>query len=547
MNNSKSLLQLADKLRMIDTNSTKHLLLLLKTDAFGCDANSAVTEVERCLGTVQDAMLLATKVRHENSKDVLLFLIKIKNTTTELLSLARRLRDSAIQGKTWGDLEPAIAYKMLEDASFLGLESTDFKWDLRIISDELEAAGRFAQNIPQPEPTFTSNHLPTEDVVPLAEPSDQKAGENMEDLQITGEFKEAVAAISNDIARNTQKYKQAGKWLNQYFEDDFSWQKILNSSERIISLYFDSDADSSWLLPDEDNRKEKEIKQILQAITAIEFGKFLEPSDMYFNEHEKEVLEKDFRKKQFVELASKLSPFHRCEKCKNKIPQQFKLRLAYKEMLEIKEQCKFLGLEESLQVCLLTWLLANPDANKTAFGITEFAKWEWYSLGKSGVRVQRAEVIRLLHSCEILLDWQNLTYEAWQNIKNSLNDFKQVETVTPELDALGRLAVADFANEERSMMQVGDDKPAAGGVDKPQKEQGKADTLPIDARALALLTKHPEWTTTQIAKELGISRQTLYKYPLFKQTRAVLKSNKNNMPRGSKNGKTGNIDAWDEK
>lgn len=89
-----------------------------------------------------------------------------------------------------------------------------------------------------------------------------------------------------------------------------------------------------------------------------------------------------------------------------------RLWLAYKEMLEVKEECKLIGQEESRIVCLLTWLLVNPDANKAALSITEFDKWEWYSSYESGICSQRADVIQLLDICKMLQDWQGLACEA---------------------------------------------------------------------------------------------------------------------------------------
>ena len=57
----------------------------------------------------------------------------------------------------------------------------------------------------------------------------------MDDLQFTKEFEEAVAAISNDIAQNPQKYKQAGEWLDQYHDKDFCQNKMQKRSEMLLS------------------------------------------------------------------------------------------------------------------------------------------------------------------------------------------------------------------------------------------------------------------------------------------------------------------------
>lgn len=245
----------------------------------------------------------------------------------------------------------------------------------------------------------------------------------MDDLQLTKEFKEATAVICCDILQNPQKYKQAGKWLDQYFfyDNATSWQKMLKYSERIVSLYFpfpDSDKGCSFLLPDEDDKCRRTIRQLVQAIAVIELSKFFQLSDIYLTEDDLEALERDFTKERIVELSYK-TPNGLCEKCqkKNVIPSKYKLWLACKEILEIKQRCTFIGQEESVIVCLLTWLLTGPDAHRAALGITEFEKWEWYSSNESEICSQRADVIQLLHTCKILQDWQNLACEAWQSIR----------------------------------------------------------------------------------------------------------------------------------
>ena len=69
----------------------------------------------------------------------------------------------------------------------------------------------------------------------------------MDGLELTKEFEEAIAAISNDIAQNPQKYKQTGEWLDQYHDKDFSQAKMLKFSKRTISLYGLSDGEEVYM------------------------------------------------------------------------------------------------------------------------------------------------------------------------------------------------------------------------------------------------------------------------------------------------------------
>ncbi|MFX0194681.1 MAG: hypothetical protein ACFFCW_01065 [Candidatus Hodarchaeota archaeon] len=243
----------------------------------------------------------------------------------------------------------------------------------------------------------------------------------MYDLILTKEFEEATKAIKRDIIQNPQKYKHAGNWLDQYFDDDSSWQKMLKSSERIVSHYFpfpDSRKQGCrFLLPDEYDNCLRTMKELVQAVAVVEFGKFLRLTRIYLTTDEMHALERDFTKEQFVELYSKTYDCL-CEECQKVIPSEYKLWLPCKKMLKVKEKCKFLGQEDSRIVCLLTWLLVDPDANKAALSITKFDKWEWYASYESEIYSRRSEVIQLLHKCGMLQDWQNLTCEVWQNLEN---------------------------------------------------------------------------------------------------------------------------------
>jgi hypothetical protein len=46
-----------------------------------------------------------------------------------------------------------------------------------------------------------------------------------------------------------------------------------------------------------------------------------------------------------------------------------------------------------------------------------------------------------------------------------------------------------------------------------------------EARALGVLTAHPDWSDTKIANAAHINRTTLYTYPRFMQARAIMKAN----------------------
>ena len=65
-----------------------------------------------------------------------------------------------------------------------------------------------------------------------------------------------------------------------------------------------------------------------------------------------------------------------------------------------------------------------------------------------------------------------------------------------------------------------------------------------EALAIALLVRHPDWTITRIAKQVGVDRRTLYNWKTFRDTWRVAKAkDTEGMARGCK-GKDGSIEAY---
>jgi len=87
----------------------------------------------------------------------------------------------------------------------------------------------------------------------------------------------------------------------------------------------------------------------------------------------------------------------------------------------------------------------------------------------------------------------------------------------------------------------------AGGTSSKVGDTKIENTLTGEALALAMLVKHPDWSDRKIAKAVSVNRTTLYDWPKFKKAKEALKQGKNNLPKGSKNSETGDIEAWGEK
>lgn len=88
-------------------------------------------------------------------------------------------------------------------------------------------------------------------------------------------------------------------------------------------------------------------------------------------------------------------------------------------------------------------------------------------------------------------------------------------------------------------------RPADSTTDAGQQPQAAESRMSGEARALAILTDHPEWTDRRIAREAGLHVKTLYKYSRYKTARGVLKqSGRAGLPHGFRTD-DGDIEAYE--
>lgn len=104
------------------------------------------------------------------------------------------------------------------------------------------------------------------------------------------------------------------------------------------------------------------------------------------------------------------------------------------------------------------------------------------------------------------------------------------------------IAVQRLEEAVKAYSQV---KPSLGEIEgmEPAHTKTKSRYTGV-ALALAMLAEHPDWTDKKIAKEIGISRTTLYTWPDFKKAKEILKQERKRLLKGSKNSKTGELEAW---
>jgi len=107
----------------------------------------------------------------------------------------------------------------------------------------------------------------------------------------------------------------------------------------------------------------------------------------------------------------------------------------------------------------------------------------------------------------------------------------------------------DHKEIEATLRDVEADLRARGlkipGRDSPPDEKATA-ALKAQDRAIGLLVTHPDWTNKQIAAKVPCHRRTLGKWLRFREARRIQRGTKGSLPHGSKDGETGDVEAWDD-
>lgn len=103
--------------------------------------------------------------------------------------------------------------------------------------------------------------------------------------------------------------------------------------------------------------------------------------------------------------------------------------------------------------------------------------------------------------------------------------------------------------QEHALLRAGKIDQATKGVGGTEAKRSKA-SMPIDARAVGCLQKHPGWTVEQIAEAIGCHPKSLSnaeRCPAFTKARRLLKGCKSGMDRGRVDARTGRIEAGIDK
>lgn len=143
--------------------------------------------------------------------------------------------------------------------------------------------------------------------------------------------------------------------------------------------------------------------------------------------------------------------------------------------------------------------------------------------------------------------WPGYVVDVSENLRKFISNPDYVETWEDRFDVVKTWArVIVFPREAEPAKSEG-----AGGAEPahtlPPEAPAGDDPITGEAKALALLVDHPDWTDTKIAKAVPCNRTTLYKWPKFVAARDLVReAGKKEMPQGSKD-RDHSVEAWDDK
>ena len=232
--------------------------------------------------------------------------------------------------------------------------------------------------------------------------------------------------IKVEIRSNPEKYREAGKWLDEYCSIENFWK-----------------------------RREDDLKNVKEC----EFPCPLEPGAVYGNIEDgtlmsREASEREYKREEFIyekkieylELMIKLKKgyfrlqwlIHNWEEypeiyttewlktnlnIMGKVAEKSRLDDAYDYLTDDPARSLFIGLEKARIIILITWLLSDPDSENSGLNLTGFESWPW-SERLHSTKKFLACYSRTLYSRIVDSKWMRYVRISWDEIQSA----KKMET-----------------------------------------------------------------------------------------------------------------------
>jgi hypothetical protein len=168
--------------------------------------------------------------------------------------------------------------------------------------------------------------------------------------EFTDKNRQLFLEIEADIKENPDKYLQAGKWLNQFYNEDKFWQKKKEYLETLIDIGKSHETTSRYEC--EFCEEAEWLRWVIEKRTFTSHDEYIEISDM----------EQAFREGL---LKKGVPAIYRLLEAKNELVSQY------------SSNCGMLSEHDAKCIYLTNWLLTSPESrNDTEIEITKFQHYE---------------------------------------------------------------------------------------------------------------------------------------------------------------------------
>jgi len=200
---------------------------------------------------------------------------------------------------------------------------------------------------------------------------------------------------------------------------------------------------------------------------------------------------------------------HRTHRAQDRYRWAFLMRVAHamKSLERTEATGRNLGVHDAACIMLVTMLITRPDLNSQQVGVDEKTPW-------SGG----------LHDEELGRHWGDGAFASWDDGDRRNGHW---------IDLAGVAWKVMQSHPQRGKLSPTSTKPPLKAI------------LSKEAKALAALVDHPDWTDTQIAEAAGCSRASLYRMKKFVAAKRALEGGRDQLPAGRKHRTTGEVEAWD--
>jgi len=194
---------------------------------------------------------------------------------------------------------------------------------------------------------------------------------NNNEKSISAEERDLFHKVAQDIKDRPAKYREAGKWLDEYCGEDAYWQR---QEKELKELRRKEREFPNWPIPKQVRQLEQEIEQRRTPALAV---RFQEARDYLFEKY---------------------------------------------------KQQQFIPEDDAKRIILIAWLLTDPDAEKADLAITELEKWTWEPLDDVTKMSRGYANFLWFHGGKVYRPWMNLVRIAWSKLAEGMDEKVSLST-----------------------------------------------------------------------------------------------------------------------